>query len=75
MLSPAEAEKIRTRSAGNSCVVTFTAAPLKSPGWSGVNVFEVVIPSSSSEGNRSSGTTFRSGSGLGRRAPLSDVVV
>jgi hypothetical protein len=52
-----------------------TCAPLKSPCWSGVNVFEVVIDCSSPAGKRSSGTTFRSGSGLGMRDPLSDVVV
>jgi hypothetical protein len=40
-----------------------------------VNVFEVVIPSSNADGKRSSGTTLRSGSGLGILAPFSDVVV
>ena len=64
-----------TRRAGNSRVLRLTAAPLKSPGWSGVKVFEVVMPSSRLAGNRSSGTTLRSGSGLGIRAPLSEVVV
>jgi hypothetical protein len=52
-----------------------TCAPAKSPGKSGVKVFEVVIVWSSDAGKRSSGTTFRSGSGLGSRAPLSAVVV
>ncbi|MDZ7632334.1 MAG: hypothetical protein U5K74_13545 [Gemmatimonadaceae bacterium] len=53
----------------------FTAAPAKSPGWSGVNVFEVVTLWISPAGKRSSGTTLRSGSGLGSRAPFSDDVV
>jgi hypothetical protein len=52
-----------------------TRAPLKSPGWSGVNVLAVVMLSMSADGKRSSGTTLRSGSGLGTRAPLSDVCV
>ena len=52
-----------------------TCAPEKSPAWSGVNVFDVVTDCSSAVGNMSSGTTRRSGSGLGSRAPLSEVVV
>ena len=63
------------RFAGNSRVVMSTDAPVKSPGWSGVNVLLVVTLCSSADGNRSSGTTLRSGSGLGMRAPFSDVVV
>src|SRR5918995_546583 len=75
VLRPADAEKLTTRPAGNSRVFKLTDAPEKSPGWSGVKVLEVVIPSSRAEGKRSSGTTLRSGSGLGTRAPLRDVVV
>src|SRR5215207_6759128 len=72
---PADAEKVAIRRAGNSRVFRLTDAPLKSPGWSGVNVFDVVMPSSRLDGNRSSGTTLRSGSGLGIRAPFSEVLV
>ena len=52
-----------------------TEAPEKSPGWSGVNVFDVVMLWMSPDGKRSSATTLRSGSGLGMRVPLSDAVV
>jgi hypothetical protein len=63
------------RRAGNSRVRMSTCAPEKSPDRSGVNVFDVVMVWSSPVGKRSSGTTLRSGSGLGSRAPLSEVVV
>src|SRR5262245_41496504 len=69
------AENVIFRPAGNSRVFRFTCAPLKSPGCSGVNDLEVVMVSSKDDGNRSSGTTFRSGSGLGIRALFNDVVV
>ena len=75
LLYPVESEKAVTRDAGNSRVRRSTSAPLKSPDWSGVNVFDVVTDCSRFDGKRSSGTTRRSGSGLGMRAPLSDVVV
>ncbi len=70
-----ESEYEICRSAGNSRVRISTDAPEKSPGWSGVNVFEVVMDCSSPEGKRSSGTTLRSGSELGSRVPFNDVVV
>ena len=65
----------QVRCAGNSRVWMSTLAPAKSPGWSGVKVFTVVIVWSRPVGKRSSGTTFFSGSGLGIRAPLSEVCV
>ncbi len=74
-LAPADSEKAKTRPAGYSRVRMFTCAPEKSPGWSGVKVLEVVTVCSIPAGKRSSGTIFRSGSGLGMRAPFSEVVV
>ena len=67
--------KAQVRWVGNSRVWISTCAPEKSPGWSGVNVFTVVIVCNSPAGNRSSGTTFFSGSGLGMRAPFREVCV
>ena len=75
VLTPVENESVICRSAGNSRVLMLTSAPEKSPERSGVKVLLVEIPSSRPAGKRSSGTTFRSGSVLGIRAPLSDVVV
>src|SRR4029450_10936048 len=63
------------RFAGTSRVLMSTCAPLKSPGWSGLNVFDVVIVCSRYDAKRSSGTMRFSGSGLGMRAPLSEAVV
>ena len=74
-LKPVPTENDTLRWAGNSRVLMLTCAPEKSPGWSGVNVFEVVTPSRRAAGKRSNGTTFFSGSGLGMRAPLSEAVV
>ena len=74
-LRPLETEYVNCRLAGNSRVLMSTCAPLKSPCRSGVNVLEVVIDWMMPLGKRSSGTTLRSGSGLGMRAPLSDAVV
>ena len=74
-LKPVLKEKLTKGCDGASRVRMFTCAPLKSPGWSGVKVLLVVMACSSPEGNRSSGTTLRSGSGLGMRAPFSEVVV
>ena len=73
-LAPSEKESVR-KALPKERVFRFTWAPVKSPDWSGVKVFETVIDSSVPAGKRSSGTTRRSGSGLGRRAPLSWVVV
>ena len=60
---------------GYSRVRMFTSAPLKSPDRLGVKVLVVDTVCSSPAGNMSSGTTRRSGSGLGMRAPLSAAVV
>src|SRR5687768_4007127 len=74
-LPPNEMEYERCVSKGDSLVRRSTDPPLKSPGWSGVNVFAVTTIWRRFDGKRSKGTTLRSGSGLGRRAPLSDAVV
>src|SRR3954469_24306549 len=63
------------RVAGNSFVLMSIRAPLKSPCRSGENVFDAVIVCTSPAGNMSSGTTRFSGSGLGMREPLSELVV
>ncbi len=55
---------------GNSLVDRSTEPPLKLPGLSGVNVLDVTTSSSSPPGNRSSGTSRFSGSGLGSGAPF-----
>ena len=67
--------KRQLRVLGNSRVLMSTSAPLKSPCRSGVKVLLVVMVCSRPAGNMSSGTTRRSGSGLGTRAPLSELVV
>ncbi len=72
---PPDMENVSILRSGNSRVLRFTDAPLKSPDWSGVKVLDVVIDSSRLDGKRSNGTTLRSGSGLGTRAPFSAVVV
>jgi hypothetical protein len=47
----------------------------KSAGMSGVNCLLMVTLSSTRDGNRSSGTVWRSGSGLGNGVPLSKALV
>ncbi len=72
---PTERLNSETRSFGNSFVVTSTEPPAKSPGLSGVAVLLTTIDSSNDDGNRSSGTIFFSGSGLGSSTPLSSVLL
>jgi hypothetical protein len=74
-LKPVDVESVSWRPVGKLRVRMSTCAPEKSPGRSGVNVLEVVMDWSIPLGNMSIGTILRSGSGLGRRAPLSAVVV
>jgi hypothetical protein len=75
VLKPCDVDSVSRRCVGYSRVRMSTCAPLKSPCMSGVNVLAVVIDCSSPAGNRSSGTIFRSGSGLGTWLPLRDVLV
>ena len=71
MLTEPEAERRTVNSDGNDRVWMSTMPPEKSPGWSGVNVLIVVMLSRKSLGNRSNWTLRRSGSAVGRAAPLS----
>ena len=71
---PDETEMDDENASGNERVVMSTRPPEKLPGLSGVKVFSVTMFSRKPAGKRSNWTARRSGSAVGRTAPLSCVL-